>query len=48
MLTGSYGAVSNMVEVSVTYDDGSMQAWADDEFGPGMVEISSSLQPVTG
>jgi hypothetical protein len=47
-LGGGYGSISNTVEQSVIYDDGSIQAWADDEFGPGVVEISSALQPVSG
>jgi hypothetical protein len=31
------------VNVWVTYDDGSLQAWVDQEYGPGVVEVSSAL-----
>jgi len=34
------------VEVSVTYDDGSIQAWADGTYGEGVVVVTSLLQDV--
>ncbi|MGO4257892.1 hypothetical protein [Marmoricola sp. RAF53] len=36
------------VEVYVVHDDGTLQAWADRRFGPGLVEVSSALAPVKG
>jgi len=35
------------VEVQVTYDDGSIQAWVDQEYGSGVVVVSSALADVT-
>ena len=40
------GRGDDRVEVGVVYDDGSVQAWADDEFGPGAVRVDSALRPV--
>jgi hypothetical protein len=40
------GAGFDEVEVSVIYDDGSIQAWADQEYGDGVVRLSSALVPV--
>jgi hypothetical protein len=37
---------SDVVEVGVLHDDGSIQAWADQEYGEGTVLIFSGLQPV--
>lgn len=39
---------ADVVQVEVLYDDGSLQAWADEEYGEGRVEITSALQPVEG
>ncbi|EON22853.1 hypothetical protein CF8_3216 [Nocardioides sp. CF8] len=47
-LDGGYGSVNNKVEQMVIYDDGSIQAWVDREFGSGVVEISSALRQVSG
>ena len=41
-----YGSVSNTVEISVVHDDGSIQAWADEEYGAGVVTVTSALTPV--
>lgn len=36
-----------VVDAYVTYDDGSLQEWADSRFGPGVVMVSAALVPVT-
>jgi hypothetical protein len=36
-----------VVHAHVVHDDGSLQAWADEAYGPGVVEIGSALEPVT-
>lgn len=41
-----FGTISNRVELPVVYDDGSIQAWADQEYGANVVEVSSALTPV--
>ena len=41
-------AAADVVQAEVLYDDGSLQAWADEEYGEGRVEITSALQPVEG
>jgi len=41
-----FGSISNRVELPVVHDDGSIQAWADEEFGPGVVTVTSALRPV--
>jgi len=41
-----YSAVA--VEVTVIYDDGTLQDWADTAYGPDVVDISSALVPVSG
>lgn len=45
-LDRGYGSISNTVEISVIHDDGSIQAWADEEFGAGVVTVTSALEPV--
>lgn len=45
-LGSSYGNVANAVEISVVHDDGSIQAWADEEYGEGVVVVTSALEPV--
>ncbi|HEV2796500.1 MAG TPA: hypothetical protein VGV65_02690, partial [Nocardioides sp.] len=45
-LSSGYGSISNTVEISVVHDDGSIQAWADEEFGAGVVTVTSALRPV--
>lgn len=40
-----YGSISNTVEISVVHDDGSIQAWVDEEFGEGVVTVTSALVP---
>ncbi len=32
----------------VVFDDGSIQAWADETYGEGLVKVTSALQPVEG
>ncbi len=44
MMVGS-GSPDNQVDMTVFYDDGSYQRWADAEFGEGLVDVSSILQP---
>lgn len=39
------GTPSNMVEMTVFHDDGRSQRWVDEEFGEGLVEVSSVLRP---
>ncbi len=39
------GRGQDRVDVTVTYDDGSIQAWVDHEFGAGIVRVSSALVP---
>ncbi|WP_107764720.1 hypothetical protein [Nocardioides terrigena] len=39
---------ADVVQAEVLHDDGSLQAWADEEYGEGRVEITSALQPVEG
>ena len=46
MLSSDYG--EDRVNVYVTYDDGSLQAWADQAYGDGVVVVSSALVPVDG
>jgi hypothetical protein len=35
------------VHVDVVHDDGSLQGWADEAYGPGVVVIRSALEPLT-
>ncbi|WP_244931675.1 hypothetical protein [Nocardioides sp. W7] len=44
-LPGAQGSYSNgtTVTAEVMYDDGSLQAWADEEYGAGVVLVSSLL-----
>jgi hypothetical protein len=35
------------VRADVVHDDGSLQAWADEAYGDGVVEIGSALEPIT-
>lgn len=44
-LTSGYGSISNTVEITVTHDDGSIQAWADEQYGDGVVAVTPALQP---
>jgi hypothetical protein len=46
MVSSSGGGVEGVVELDVVYDDGSLQKWADAEYGAGLVEVSSALEPV--
>jgi hypothetical protein len=36
-------ATRYVVHADVVYDDGSLQAWADEEYGAGVVEITGAL-----
>lgn len=38
-------AAGDVVKIGVLFDDGSLQAWADETYGEGRVEISSTLAP---
>lgn len=42
----SSGSGITYVDVSVLWDDGSLQAWADQKYGEGLVRITSLLRPV--
>lgn len=44
----STSGAADVVHAEVLHDDGSLQAWADEEYGEGRVEITSALQPVEG
>jgi len=39
----SFWPVDGRAHVDVVYDDGSLQAWADDEYGAGVVVVTSML-----
>jgi hypothetical protein len=41
------GNLDNEMELEVFHDDGSVQRWADQEYGEGVVVVTSNLQPVT-
>ena len=43
----SSGVSDDTVEVGVVHDDGSIQAGLDEEYGAGLVRVSSALVPVT-
>ena len=45
-LARAEAAVRNRVELSVVHDDGSIQAWVDEEYGAGVVEVTSALESV--
>lgn len=36
------------LDATVVFDDGSIQAWADETFGEGLVEVTSALVPAAG
>ena len=38
-------AADDVVQIGVLFDDGSLQAWADETYGEGRVEITSTLNP---
>ena len=42
----SAGSTDGVVDIAVVYDDGSLQAWADREYGEGVVRIFSILADV--
>ncbi len=46
-LTPQFGTINNRVDLPVIYDDGSIQAWVDEEYGAGVVTVTSALQPVS-
>ncbi len=45
-LTPQFGTISNRVDLPVIYDDGSIQAWVDEEYGADVVEVTSALESV--
>lgn len=46
-LPGAFSAASqrDQVTVDVLWDDGTLQAWADDAYGDGLVKVTSALKP---
>lgn len=46
MLQVGSGNPDNQVELTVFHDDGRYQRWVDAEYGEGLVEVTSILQPV--
>ena len=46
LTSGSYAPDS--LDAQVVFDDGSIQAWADEAYGEGLVKVTSALQPVEG
>lgn len=45
-LGAQFGSISNRVDLPVVHDDGSIQAWVDEEYGDGVVEVTSAFTPV--
>jgi hypothetical protein len=45
-LTPQFGSISNRVELPVVHDDGSIQAWVDEEYGRDVVVVTSALESV--
>ena len=45
-LTPQFGSIANRVDLPVIHDDGSIQAWVDEEYGPDVVVVTSALEPV--
>jgi hypothetical protein len=41
-----WGPGQTAVEITVVYDDGSIRAWLDQEYGVGMTQVTSALIPV--
>jgi len=46
LTSGSMAADS--IDAQVVFDDGSIQAWADETYGEGLVQVSSALVPTEG
>ncbi len=46
LTSGSMAADS--IDAQVVFDDGSIQAWADETYGDGLVTVTSALVPVEG
>ena len=46
LTSGSYAPDS--LDAQVVFDDGSIQTWADQTWGEGLVKVTSALQPVEG
>jgi hypothetical protein len=46
LTSGSFAPDS--LDAQVVFDDGSIQDWADEVYGEGLVRISSALVPVAG
>lgn len=44
-LGAQFGSISNRVELPVVHDDGSIQAWVDEEYGQDVVVVTSVLEP---
>ena len=46
LTSGSFAPDS--LDAQVVFDDGSIQAWADETYGESLVTVTSALQPVEG
>lgn len=48
-LPGMRGSGSGVdrIDVDLVWDDGSLQAWADEKYGDGLVRITSILRPAS-
>lgn len=44
----STSAADDVVRADVLHDDGSIQAWVDEEYGEGRVEVTSAFEPAGG
>jgi hypothetical protein len=45
-LWSSAGNIDDVVEVGVVWDDGTLQRRLDERYGPGVVKVTSALQPI--
>lgn len=45
-LGAQFGSATNRVQLPVYYDDGSIQAWVDQEYGEDVVDVTSALTPI--
>ena len=41
-----FGTISNRADLPMIHDDGSVQAWVDEEYGKDVVVVTSALEPV--
>jgi hypothetical protein len=47
LLSVGSGTIDGVVELTVVYDDGSIQARLNDAYGDGVVKVTSALKPIT-